>query len=225
MSEAGFEQLTAAEAAAWIREGRMSARELTEACLAVVEQREEAIAAWAFLDRDYALAQADAADDLHRHARPHGPLHGVPVAVQDVFDTQDMPTEDGTVLNAGRRPRQDAAAVAMLRQAGAIVLGKAATSELAIGAPGKTRHPKEGSRTPGPGASGAAAAVASLMAPLERRRRDRPGRVLRRLRVQADARNDTAPGPPAPVKDPRPARRPRAFGRGFGADRRVSHRL
>ncbi|MGQ0665061.1 MAG: amidase [Pseudomonadota bacterium] len=166
MSEDALEQMPASEAAAAIRAGRITARELTEACLARIDRLEGTVGAWAFLDRAHALAQADAADDAHRHGRPHGPLHGVPVGITDVCDTSDMPTEDGTPLNAGRTPRRDAAVVARLRQAGAVIMGKTVTTELAVGAPGKTANPHDPARTPGGSSSGAAAAVASFMVAL-----------------------------------------------------------
>jgi Asp-tRNA(Asn)/Glu-tRNA(Gln) amidotransferase A subunit family amidase len=162
----GLEQMTAVEAAAAIRDGRMTSRELTEACLARIERLEPTVEAWTFLDRNHALAQADAADDAHRRGRAQGPLHGVPVGVKDIFDTGDMPTEDGTVLHAGRTPRRDAAVVARLRQAGAVIMGKTVTTELAMYAPGKTANPHDPRRTPGGSSSGSAAAVASGMVPL-----------------------------------------------------------
>jgi Asp-tRNA(Asn)/Glu-tRNA(Gln) amidotransferase A subunit family amidase len=166
MSDEGLEKLTAAQAAAAIHDGRLTARELTEACLACIERREPEVGAWAFLDRGHALAQADAADDWHRHGRPHGPLHGVPVGIKDIFDTADMPTEDGTVLHAGRTPRRDAVVVSRLRQAGAVIMGKTVTTELALYTPGKTANPFDPSRTPGGSSSGSAAAVAACMVPL-----------------------------------------------------------
>jgi Asp-tRNA(Asn)/Glu-tRNA(Gln) amidotransferase A subunit family amidase len=162
----GLERMTAAEAAAAIRDGRLTSRELTEACVARIDRMEPSVQAWTFLDRDHALAQADAADAEHRRGGGFGPLHGVPVGVKDIFDTGDMPTEDGTVLHAGRAPRRDAAAVAKLRQAGAVIIGKTVTTELAMYAPGKTRNPHDTGRTPGGSSSGSAAAVASAMVPL-----------------------------------------------------------
>jgi Asp-tRNA(Asn)/Glu-tRNA(Gln) amidotransferase A subunit family amidase len=166
MSDEPLETMTASEAAAAIREGRMSSRELTEACLARIDRLEPTVGAWTFLDREHALAQADAADDAHSHGRPHGPLHGIPVGIKDIFDTSDMPTEDGTVLHAGRTPRRDAAAVTRLRQAGAVIMGKTVTTELAMYAPGKTANPHDPARTPGGSSSGSAAAVACAMVPL-----------------------------------------------------------
>lgn len=158
--------LSAAQAAALIREGRLGTEELVRACLARVEAREPEIHAWAFLDPDYALKQARTADQARRAGRPLGLLHGVPVGVKDIFDTYDMPTENGTVLHAGRRPTEDAAAVARLRAAGAVILGKTVTTELAVYTPGPTRNPQAPDRTPGGSSSGSAAAVADWMVPL-----------------------------------------------------------
>ncbi len=166
MNEAGLEWLSAVEAAAAIREGRLTSREYTEACLDAIERQEETVGAWTFLDRDYALAQADAADEAHRLGRPHGPLHGLPVGVKDIFDTRDMPTEDGSPLHAGRTPRGDAAAVARLRAAGALIMGKTVTTEFSAYHPGKTANPLDPARTPGGSSSGSAAAVACGMVPL-----------------------------------------------------------
>ena len=95
-----------------------------------------------------------------------GPLHGIPVAIKDIFDTNDFPTEWGSSLLKGRRPDADAAAVARLREAGAIILGKTVTTEFASFAPGPTCNPHDLSRTPGGSSSGSAAAVADCMVPL-----------------------------------------------------------
>ena len=77
---------------------------MTEACLARVREVDDKVQAWAFLDPEHALNQARARDQERREGRPTGPLHGVPVAVKDIIDTEDMPTEDGSVLHAGRTP-------------------------------------------------------------------------------------------------------------------------
>ena len=90
----------------------------------------------------------------------------MPVGIKDIFDTSDMPTENGTVLHAGRTPVEDAAAVALLRAAGAVIMGKTVTTELAVYSPGKTRNPHDPSHTPGGSSSGSAAAVAAEMVPL-----------------------------------------------------------
>jgi Asp-tRNA(Asn)/Glu-tRNA(Gln) amidotransferase A subunit family amidase len=157
--------LPLSEAVADIREGRISSVELVTACLDRVAEVDGDIQAWTFLDRDHALKQAEALD-LHRaQGKPVGPLHGVPVGIKDIFDTGDMPTEFGSPIWAGRTPRRDAAAVARLRAAGAVIMGKTVTTEYAYFHPGKTRNPHDPSRTPGGSSSGSAAAVAAFMVP------------------------------------------------------------
>jgi Asp-tRNA(Asn)/Glu-tRNA(Gln) amidotransferase A subunit family amidase len=158
--------LSGGDAARLIREGRISALDLAKACLAQIEAREPEVQAWAFLDPEHALAQASAADEWRKRGRPLGPLHGVPVGVKDIIDTRGMPTENGTVLHAGRKPSRDATVVSRLRQAGAVVLGKTVTTELAVYHPGKTRNPHHLEHTPGGSSSGSAAAVAAHMVPL-----------------------------------------------------------
>ncbi|HXF54455.1 MAG TPA: amidase [Hyphomicrobiaceae bacterium] len=154
-----------AEAAAEIREGRASSEELVTACLARIDELEPKVRAWAFLDRDHALSQARALDEHRRHGRSTGPLHGVPIGIKDIFDTSDYPTEFGSPLWAGRTPRRDAAAVARLRSAGAVIIGKTVTTEYAYYHPGKTTNPHDSGRTPGGSSSGSAAAVSAHMVP------------------------------------------------------------
>jgi Asp-tRNA(Asn)/Glu-tRNA(Gln) amidotransferase A subunit family amidase len=149
-----------------IRSGEVTAEEAVRSCLDRIGQVEDEVQAWTFLDPEYALAQARLADRAQREGRDLGPLHGVPVGLKDIFDTADMPTENGTVLHSGRRPPEDATVVALLRQAGAILLGKTVTTELAVFHPGKTRNPQDPRRTPGGSSSGSAAAVAAHMVPL-----------------------------------------------------------
>ncbi|MFY0104251.1 amidase family protein, partial [Acinetobacter baumannii] len=83
-----------------------------------------------------------------------GPLHGVPVAIKDVIETADYPTEHGSPAFAGNRPREDATCVAALRTAGAVILGKTVTTELAARHPGPTRNPHNPAHTPGGSSSG-----------------------------------------------------------------------
>jgi Asp-tRNA(Asn)/Glu-tRNA(Gln) amidotransferase A subunit family amidase len=157
--------LSLADAAASVREGRISSVELVEDCLRRVEEVDGEIQAWAFLDPDHARRQARAADEHRMAGRAIGPLHGVPIGIKDIFDTSDYPTEFGSALWTGRTPRYDAAAVARLRAAGAVILGKTVTTEYAYFHPGKTRNPHDPSRTPGGSSSGSAAAVAAGMVP------------------------------------------------------------
>jgi len=158
--------LPASDAARAIREGAFSAEQLAEACLARIHEAEPQVQAWQFLDPEHVRAQARARDAERREGRPCGPLHGVPVGVKDIMDTGDMPTEDGTVLHAGRTPAHDARVVAMLRAAGAVIMGKTVTTECATYAPGKTRNPHHPGHTPGGSSQGSAAAVAAGMVPL-----------------------------------------------------------
>jgi Asp-tRNA(Asn)/Glu-tRNA(Gln) amidotransferase A subunit family amidase len=158
--------LPASEAARLIRDGVISSKQFVEACLARIREVDGQVQAWTFLDPDHALAQARAADEWRLQGRPTGPLHGVPVGVKDIFDTADMPTEHGSVLYAGRTPSRDAAVIAMLRAAGAVIMGKTVTTEFAYFSPGKTRNPHNPEHTPGGSSSGSAAAVAAEMVPL-----------------------------------------------------------
>ena len=158
--------LSACDAARAIRDGAISSEDLVEACLARVREMDPAVQAWAFLDPAHALAQARALDERRKEGASLGPLHGVPVGVKDIIDTGDMPTEDGTVLHAGRTPAEDATVVARLRAAGAVIMGKTVTTELATYHPGKTRNPHNREHTPGGSSSGSAAAVAAGMVPL-----------------------------------------------------------
>ncbi len=156
----------AVDTAEAIRSGRIDSVEVMQAYLDRTAEVEDVVQAWVHLDPERALAQAEESDQARREGKPMGPLHGVPVGVKDILDTRDYPTEDGTVLHAGRRPHEDATAVARLRAAGAIIMGKTVTTELAMYSPGKTRNPHDPARTPGGSSSGSAAAVASYMAPL-----------------------------------------------------------
>ena len=158
--------LSAADAAQQIREGTLSSEDLVKACLERIRELEPKVEAWTFLDEEHALGQARAADELRRSGQAVGPLCGVPVGLKDIIDTADMPTENGTVLHAGRTPRNDAAVVARLRAAGAVILGKTVTTECAYFTPGKTRNPHNPDHTPGGSSSGSAAAVAAGMVPL-----------------------------------------------------------
>src|SRR5262249_48113981 len=163
-------QLSAAESARLIRDGVIRSEQLVGACLERIAETDGQIQAWEFLDPDYALAQARAADELRLSGKPVGPLHGVPVAVKDIFDTADMPTERGSPLYSGRTPSRDSAVVARLRAAGAVILGKTVTTEFAFLTPGKTRNPHNPEHTPGGSSSGSAAAAAAGVAPPPGRR-------------------------------------------------------
>jgi len=157
--------LSATDAAEAIRERRLSSEALTRACLDRIAEREPDVQAWAHLDPDYALAQAREIDAVQREGGVTGPLHGVPIGIKDIFDTADFPTEHGCPIFIARRPKKDATCVTLLRAAGAVILGKTVTTELALLTPAKTRNPRNLAHTPGGSSAGSAAAVAAGMVP------------------------------------------------------------
>lgn len=159
-------EMTATEAARLVREGRLTSVDLVKACLARIEATEPKLQAWAHLDPERALEEAAETDRLRRAGRALGALHGVPVGLKDIIDTRDRPTEFGTPLFAGRRPEADAALVQRLREAGAVILGKTVTTELAFVHAAQTRNPHDPDRSPGGSSSGSAAAVAAFNVPL-----------------------------------------------------------
>ena len=166
MSDAELAGLTAIEAAERIAGGDMSAEDYVGACLERIEAVDDKVRAFVHLDPEEALTQARALDERRRNGLPIGPLHGVPVAIKDIFDTADYKTECGSPLLKGRQPMRDCTAVARLRAAGAVIIGKTVTTEFAYFHAGATRNPHDLERTPGGSSSGSAAAVAAGMVPL-----------------------------------------------------------
>jgi Asp-tRNA(Asn)/Glu-tRNA(Gln) amidotransferase A subunit family amidase len=163
LPDPGILRLTATEAGAAIREGRLDVRRYAQAALKRIAERDGDLMAWAFLDPDLALRQAAELAAV-RNAEP---LHGIPVGIKDVIDTFDMPTSHNSPLFAGNRPAADAPVVEMLRAAGALVLGKTETTEFAAaGRNPRTRNPYDLERTSGGSSAGSAAAVADLHVPL-----------------------------------------------------------
>ena len=158
--------LSACDAIRDIKRGALSSVALVKACLARIEETDAQLKAWAHLDRDHALAQAEELDTIRRAGRPLGALHGVPVGIKDIIDTHDFPTERGTAIYAGRTPEKDAALVERLRESGAVILGKTATTEFAFMHPAETRNPHNPDHSPGGSSSGSAAAVAAFHVPL-----------------------------------------------------------
>lgn len=154
--------LGAAELAQRLQRRELTAEALMHACLERIDEREPEVRAWTSLAADAALARARELDQ----GAVQGPLHGLPLGVKDLFDTADLPTGYGSAIYDGFRPVWDAAAVAIAREAGAIVLGKTVTTEFATFTPGKTRNPHHAGHTPGGSSSGSAAAVAAGMVPL-----------------------------------------------------------
>ncbi len=153
---------TASVLARQLERREITAEQLLRACLERIEAREGDVQAWQHLAADSALEQARQLD-----RRPvQGLLHGLPVAVKDLFDTADMPTTYGSPIYASHQPAADAASVALCRAQGAIMVGKTVTTEFAAFNPGKTRNPHGLTHTPGGSSSGSAAAVADCMVPL-----------------------------------------------------------
>ncbi len=163
MAVTDLADLSALEARARMARGEIRATELIEAQLRRIAARDPHIEAFAFFDPAPPRAVAKAVDTYRASGRPIGALHGLTVGLKDIIDTADMPTENGTPIDAGRRPSQDATIVRRLRAAGAVLMGKTVTTELAYATPGKTRNPHDPERTPGGSSSGSAAAVAAGM--------------------------------------------------------------
>jgi Asp-tRNA(Asn)/Glu-tRNA(Gln) amidotransferase A subunit family amidase len=163
MKDPPLNALSATEALAQMREGRLGVEDLARACLNRIADREPAVRAWSCIQPDLVLGCARALDA----AQVRGPLHGIPIAVKDVFLTEDMPTQYNSPIYEGYHPRTDAALVKILRAAGALIVGK--TETVAFAATGRkapTRNPHNPAHSPGGSSSGSAAAVADLHTPL-----------------------------------------------------------
>ena len=152
-------ELSATEIVSKIAAGETTCEAVVRDCIARISARDGVVKAWVNFDAEIALGQARALDG----ASARGPLHGVPIGLKDTIDTFDMPTEMGSPIYRGNRPRADAACVALLRRAGAVILGKTATCEFAGSAPPQTTNPHNATHTPGGSSSGSAAAVADHM--------------------------------------------------------------
>jgi Asp-tRNA(Asn)/Glu-tRNA(Gln) amidotransferase A subunit family amidase len=156
-------QLTATEAAALIRSKRLSCEELVRSCLARIAARDADVRAWLWLDPDHVIRRARELDKLP----PRGLLHGLPFGVKDIIDTADYPTTQNSPIYDGARVGRDAACVAVVRGAGALILGKTDTVEFASGGrKALTRNPYNFAHTPGGSSSGSGAAVADFHVPL-----------------------------------------------------------
>ena len=158
--------LTATEAMTYIASGQLKSVQLVKSCLDRIAETDGEIQAWAHIDADAALAQADECDRQRQKGMPTGLLHGIPVGLKDIIDTRDMPTERGTPIFAGRQPDADARVVELLREAGAVIMGKTVTTELAFVHANQTRNPHNTNHSPGGSSSGSAAAVAAAHVPL-----------------------------------------------------------
>ena len=149
-----------------VKDAKLTSVEICKAYIERINKFEKDVKAWVHFDKKLLLERAEEADNHRKSGKPTGPLHGIPVALKDIIGTFDMPTECGTVLRKGKTQSQNAEIVDLLKSAGAIIMGKTATSELAYLGPPKTRNPHDYNRTPGGSSSGSAAVIAAHMAPL-----------------------------------------------------------
>lgn len=156
--------LSLLEAAQGIREGKFSSAEYTRSCLKRIYAMEERLLAWAWIDHERAIDLAEAADRQFALGEI-GALHGIPVGVKDIIDVRGVPTGMGSPIYQDNVPNESAKVVRKFEQAGAFVMGKTVTAELAFLTPGKTRNPWNPAHTPGGSSMGSAAAVAAGFIP------------------------------------------------------------
>lgn len=157
-----LESLSASQAARALARRDIKATDLLLSCLDRIGQRESLVKAWSSLGKESALARAKELDK----GSIKGILHGLPIGVKDLFDTYDLPTSYGSPIYANNYPASDAVSVALMRDAGGIILGKTISTEFATFKPPITHNPHHLKHTPGGSSSGSAAAVADFMVPL-----------------------------------------------------------
>ncbi len=158
-------ELTIAESLRRMGDRKLTAEALMESLLERIRAREGTIHAWVEIDEANALATARRYDREARQGRRRGALHGIPFGVKDIIDVRGIHTRAGTAAYPPRIAREDAPAVARLKRAGAIFLGKTETTPFANNDPTITRNPWNPAHTPGGSSSGSAAAVADRMCP------------------------------------------------------------
>ncbi len=154
------------EAIAGFLNGDDTPRAYLERCLETIEALEPTVSAWVHQDPAIARAASDAATNRYKNGRPLSLIDGCPMAVKDIIETADMPTQMNSAIYDGWQPVRDAACVQALRASGAVIIGKTVTTEFATGASGPTSNPFDSRRTPGGSSSGTAAAVGSGMVPV-----------------------------------------------------------
>ena len=152
-------------ATAALKDGSDTPRAFLERCLEVIDAQEERVGAFAATNFDGARAAADASGERWKAGKTLSPIDGMPIGIKDIMETADMPTGQGSDLFTGWEGKRDCAAVAALREAGAVIVGKTVTTEFASSHPSTTRNPWDTSRTPGGSSSGSAAAVGIGMLP------------------------------------------------------------
>jgi Asp-tRNA(Asn)/Glu-tRNA(Gln) amidotransferase A subunit family amidase len=162
---ADYQPLTFHDAALRFTSGNDSPRAYLERCLETIAAREPVVKAFTAMNESGARAAADASTERWKTGKPLSPIDGMPIAIKDLLETRDMPTEMGCEAMKGNFPKRDNAAVWALRQAGAVILAKTVTAELGGAHPGATTNPFDPRRTPGGSSSGSAAAVGANMVP------------------------------------------------------------
>ncbi len=159
-------QLTITQASALIADRELSPVALMEALLARADALEPALRVWVTLDPDAALEDARRSERELASGKPRGPLHGIPIAIKDIYNTKGVLTTACSPIYADYVPDHDAHSVALLRRAGAVIMGKAVTTQFASGDPSPTRNPWNTAHTPGGSSSGSAAGVAARIFPV-----------------------------------------------------------
>lgn len=160
-----FKPLTFHDATQRFADGSDTPRAYLERCLETVAAREPVVKAFTAINEAGARSAADESAARWKSGKPLSPIDGMPLAIKDLLETKDMPTQMGCEAFKGNFPKRDNAAVWALRQAGAVILAKAVTAELGGSHPGATTNPFDATRTPGGSSSGSAAAVGANMVP------------------------------------------------------------
>ncbi len=158
-------ELTIAQASTEIAAGRLTSQASVEALLRRIYKLDSRLKSWVTVDSDGALETARALDRELAQSGPRSPLHGIPLGMKDIYYTAGLKTTACSKILADFVPDYDAASVARLREAGAVVLGKTVTTEFASGDPPPTLNPWRPAHTPGGSSSGSAVAVAARMIP------------------------------------------------------------
>ena len=135
-------KLNALDALNMMKKGELTSEKYVKAFLDHIKIREPLVGAWNYLNQEQAIQQAKLADKRWKDKNP-GKLNGLPIGIKDIIDTRDMPTENGSSICKNRMPTEDAHLVKLLREAGAVIMGKCVTTEFALSGPGKTKNPKE----------------------------------------------------------------------------------
>ncbi|KAL5333328.1 amidase signature domain-containing protein [Aspergillus crustosus] len=157
--------LSATEVLGLFEKNALTVEHYARSLLGRINERDGIVKAWAYLDPELVLEQARALDQIPYNKR--GPLHGLAIGIKEIAHTKDMPTQFGSAIYTGHQSCYDSSAVAILRDAGALIFGKTTTAEMTVANPSpNTTNPHDSTRTPGDSSCGSAAAVADFQVPL-----------------------------------------------------------